>query len=267
MTSSSPLAFDLSAAPISVAHVTLLVRDLDRMTRFYRDLLGLTVLSQTATQTSLGLDTAFLTLSAPGGLDANSGQFAGLYHTAFLLPARADLGAWLDHVQAKGIRLQGAADHGVSEAIYLADPEGNGIEVYADRPTDQWYDDQGNLQLTTEPLSAHTLPQGRWSAAPPGTRIGHVHLQTTDLAAAETFWSDAGFTAMARAPGGIFWGAGGYHHQLATNVWSRGRKTARHDGIAGLSDITLYAPDVAATQAQTRTAPSGVRVTFTTEKV
>lgn len=255
--------FDLLDAPMSVVEVSLLVHDLDRMTRFYCDLLGLTVFSQDATATRLGVEQPFLTLSAPGGLAASAAGFAGLYHTAFLLPSREALGAWVDHAQSKGVRFLGAADHGVSEAIYLVDPEGNGIEVYADRPIGKWFDNHGRLQMTTGPLATHSLPQTSWEGAPSKTRIGHVHLQTPDLVAAEAFWRDAGFDITMRGPGVLFWGAGGYHHQIATNIWSRGPIEPRHDGLPGLAEVTLRsatAPD------QTLTAPSGVRIKITSDK-
>ena len=255
--------FDLSDAPISVVEVSLLVHDLNRMTRFYCDLLGLKVFSQNAAATRLGVEQPFLTLSAPGGLAASAAGFAGLYHTAFLLPSREALGAWVNSAQSKGVRLLGAADHGVSEAIYLVDPEGNGIEVYADRPVGKWFDERGRLQMTTGPLATHSLPRAFWAGAPSQTRIGHVHLQTPDLDAAETFWHDAGFDITMRGPGVLFWGAGGYHHQLATNVWSRGPVAPRHDGLAGLAEVTLQA---ATAPEQTLSAPSGVRIKFTSDK-
>lgn len=250
--------YDLDTSPISVAHVTLLVQDLDRMTRFYSQLLGLSVFSSTETEAQLGADAPFLTLRAPGGLRRSPQYRPGLFHTAFLLPSRQDSGAWVQHARTSSQRVVGS-DHVVSEALYLSDPEGNGIEVYADRPMDTWRDAQGRLRIVTEPLDMASLPTGEWRGAPEGTRIGHVHLQTTELAAAQTFWTAQGFEVMARYPGALFWGSGGYHHQLATNVWAGTGQPPRHDGLTGLSQVTLAAP---VAQAETLTAPSGVAITF-----
>ena len=250
--------FDLDAAPISVAHVTLLVQDLDRMARFYTQLLGLTAFRTSATEVELGVDRPFLTLKAPGGLEPSPRHRPGLFHTAFLLPSREDLGAWFQHARRTGTHLLGS-DHTVSEALYLTDPEGQGIEVYADRPLAHWHDGQGRLQMGTAPIDFGTLPQGRWTGAPKGTRIGHVHLRTTDLVSASTFWTAHGFDLMAQYPGALFWGAGGYHHQLATNVWAGKGQAPRHDGLTGLSEITLLA-DIA--QPKILSAPSGVQINF-----
>lgn len=258
MNAPSHTFFDLDAAPISVANVTLLVQDLDRMTRFYSQVLGLRVVSSTETEARLGVDTPVLTLSAPGGLERSPQTRPGLFHTAFLLPSRADLGAWAQHARAAGLRVTGS-DHIVSEALYLSDPEGNGIEVYADRPVDRWRDPQGHLRITTKRLDMGALPKGAWHGAPSGTRIGHVHLQTTDLTTAHTFWRAQGFDVMAHSPGALFWGSGGYHHQLATNIWAGAAEPPRHDGLTGLSHLTLAAP---VAQAKTLTAPSGVAITF-----
>lgn len=268
MTALHPGQFDLDTAPISVAQVTLLVQDLARMTRFYTEVLGLSVFPPAkgaahADSVQLGVTQPCLRLHAPGGLRRAAQSQPGLYHTAFLLPSRRALGAWLQHATRHGLRPIGA-DHQVSEALYLFDPEGNGIEVYADRPTDCWYDAAGRLRLTTDPLN----PQGlstptAWNGAPTGTRIGHVHLKTPDLQAAEGFWAPLGFEIMAQSAGVLFWGTGGYHHQLATNIWASAGQAPRNIRMTGLSEITFQArlpPQIR--PPKPLTAPSGVQINF-----
>ena len=172
----------------------------------------------------LGVDaTALLELRHEPAARPWRASEVGLFHTAFLLPRRGDLGAWFAHVAARGLPLSGAADHLVSEAVYLNDPEGNGIEIYVDRPSSAWPQAQdGSVVMHNAPLDytglahATTAP---WAGMPSGGRIGHVHLQVGALEAAERFYVDAlGFDVTCRYPGATFLGAGGYHHQLATNI-------------------------------------------------
>jgi catechol 2,3-dioxygenase len=160
------------------------------------------------------------------------GRF-GLYHFAILLPDRAALGRFAAH--ALGLRLRpGMADHAVSEALYLSDPDGLGIEVYADRPSASWTYRGDELVMTTEPLDLDdllTAGEGEvWSIAPEGTTMGHVHLHVGDLARADAFYHRAlGFDKTVWSyPGALFFSAGGYHHHLGTNIWSPG-PSARAD--------------------------------------
>jgi catechol 2,3-dioxygenase len=174
---------------------------------------------------------------------------AGLFHTAFLLPDRASLARWLGFVAQQGIRLLGAADHRVSEAIYLADPEGNGIEVYADRPVAHWRSVDGQLDMPSDPLDLQALlavGDGTWAGIPVGSVIGHVHLQVGNIPTAERFYRDLlGFEVTCRYPGGSFFGAGGYHHQLAANTWNSLGAGPRPDRMAGLDSVELVVRDVA----------------------
>ena len=159
------------------------------------------------------------------------GRF-GLYHFALLLPDRAALGRFAAHVLRLGLR-PGMADHAVSEALYLSDPDGLGIEVYADRPRTSWTYRGDELVMTTEPLDIAgliTAGQGdEWRGAPEGTSMGHVHLHVGDLARAEAFYHRAlGFDKKVWSyPGALFFSAGGYHHHLGTNIWSRVLRRAR----------------------------------------
>lgn len=141
--------------------------------------------------------------------------------------------------------LQGASDHIVSEAIYLADPESNGIEVYADRPVSHWRDPNGDIRMATQLLDAQDLLKAAegtaWVAFPQGGIIGHVHLQVGNTAEAERFYRDVlGFEVASRYPGASFFGSGGYHHQLAGNIWNSRGAGERDPSAAGLAEVTLH---------------------------
>jgi catechol 2,3-dioxygenase len=164
--------------------------------------------------------------STTGVVPARRGAF-GLYHFAILLPERAALGRFAAHVSALGVRV-GMADHLVSEALYLSDPDGLGIEVYADRPRELWQPHGRELAMTTDPLNIRSLVAAgngaTWDRAPSGTIIGHVHLNAGRLDLAEAFYHRGfGFDKTVWSyPGALFFSAGGYHHHLATNTWSPG---------------------------------------------
>ncbi|KQP33985.1 glyoxalase [Methylobacterium sp. Leaf104] len=249
----------LDTAPYRIGSVTLVVRDLDGLASFYRDVIGLATVSREAGVVRLGVgSTVLLELRHDAAAHPWSPREAGLHHTAFLLPSRAHLGAWLAHAAELGIRLSGASDHFVSEAVYLDDPEGNGIEVYADRPSSVWTRDDNSIVMQRDRLDPAALMRaasGRWTGMPPGGRVGHVHLQVGEIEPADRFYGGLlGFDVMIRLPGATFLGAGGYHHQLATNVWhSRGAR-ARPAEMAGLVEVELLAdaPTLAAVRERCR---------------
>jgi catechol 2,3-dioxygenase len=203
----------LANAPHRIGKVTLSVRDLDRMTRFYSDTLGLEVLKQGAGLVQVGVGSSvLLELRHNPSARARSPRDAGLFHTAFLLPTRADLAAWVSVAAQHGVEISGASDHLVSEAIYLADPEGNGIEIYADRPSSMWARADGAILMATEPLDFRDLARAgeghRWSGFPAGGTVGHVHLQVGELAPAEDFYSELlGVPITCRYPGASFYGS------------------------------------------------------------
>src|SRR5690606_9813532 len=156
---------------------------------------GLTLDAGSGTRVVLGhAGTPLLELEGDPALAPVDPRQAGLFHTAFLMPTRADLGRWLTHAAAQRVPLQGASDHIVSEAIYLADPEGNGIEVYADRRTSGWRDAAGAIRMSTDPLDVEDLVQSAggsaWAGFPAGGSIGHVHLQVGDTELADRFYRD-----------------------------------------------------------------------------
>jgi catechol 2,3-dioxygenase len=238
-----PAGGDLPAGTVMGA-VTLRVADLEATEAFYREALGLAVRARGDGWTELGTARAPL-VRLERGTDARvDPALPGLYHLALLLPARAALGAWLLHALESDVTLQGAADHAVSEAIYLADPEGNGIEVYRDRPRETWETRLGRISMTTEPLDVRDLTAAaapRWDGVPGGTTVGHVHLQVGDLARSAAFYGNVlGFPRTNDAfPGACFLGAGGYHHHLGLNTWGvrgrgvqgRGLRSARAAGL------------------------------------
>ena len=236
--------------PITVVGVTLTVRDLDLVIRFYRETVGLELVALTADAARLGAGgVAFLELLHRPELRSRDKSAAGLYHTAFLLPSRADLGRWLAHAAQLGLQLDGAADHLVSEAVYLHDPEGNGVEIYADRPRAEWRWDGGQLLMANDRLDMiglRALATEPWEGAPAGTRIGHVHLQVGAIEPAERFYAGLlGFDIARRGPHALFMATGGYHHHLAANTWESAGAGQRDPARAGLAAVTLRAADQA----------------------
>ena len=153
----------------------------------------------------------------------------------------------MQHVADRQVSIMGASDHHVSEAIYLTDPEGNGIEVYADRPSASWSWRDGSVAMSTERLDLRNLVTAAtapWAGMPAGGTVGHVHLQAGDLSRAAAFYADLlGFEITARYPGALFYGSGGYHHQLATNVWNSRGAGRRTEGATGLDEIELVLTD------------------------
>ena len=236
-----------NTAPLSIGSVTLTVHDLDGVSRFYRTVIGLQVLASEAGQVTLGVDGAtLLTLRQDKAARRRSPREAGLFHTAFLLPSRADLGRWVRHVAQAQTPVAGASDHLVSEALYLTDPEGNGVEVYADRPSNLWTWQDRMVQMATEQLDIQGLITSAgnqpWQGAPVGSVIGHVHLQVGEIAAAEAFYTgDLGFDLTCRYPGGSFFSSGGYHHHLAANIWNSRGAPVLEQPATGLADVLIVA--------------------------
>ena len=220
--------------------VTLQVADLARSLAFYEGLLGLRVLAETPGEASLGAadGAALVTLrERPGARPVSRRGRLGLYHVALLLPDRAALGGFLRHVGASGIHI-GMSDHLFSEALYLTDPDGLGLEVYADRPRETWpretrFDGSDELLSDSLPLDVADLLAAAtpYAGIPAGTRIGHVHFYVDDLALAADFYERGlGFAPTIRSfPGALFVSAGGYHHHVGLNTWAAGAALAEPD--------------------------------------
>lgn len=238
--------------PISISRVGLKARDAAALADFYMRVIGLSELSRGSEGITLGAAGRPLLVIEPSpSAKPDDPRSAGLFHTAFLLPSRADLGRWLRHVAASRIGIDGASDHLVSEAIYLTDPEGNGIEVYADRPKEAWDWKAGSVAMATQRLDLDGLmaavPQGAtgWNGAPENTIVGHVHLRVGDPAEAERFWKEAyGFDTVARyGPAAVFLSSGGYHHHIGANVWQSAGAGRRDPDRSGLAWVELRASD------------------------
>jgi catechol 2,3-dioxygenase len=239
--------------PLHIGAYGLKVRDLDRMTAYYRDLLGLAVIERDARGAKLGAGgVAFLHLEPAPDAKPDDEREAGLYHTAFLMPTRGDLARWLHHIARTRVPITGASDHAVSEAIYLDDPEGNGIEVYRDRKPEEWIWRNGFIHMTTERLNLDDLaaaagPQP-YDGAPEGLRIGHIHLRVGDVDTAEQFYTAAVGLNVTREGrhGATFMSSGGYHHHVGANVWHSPGAGRRDPERAGLAWFTIEAADEAA---------------------
>ena len=220
---------------------------------FYESAIGLRTLGREGDTVRLGPEGGPAIIELTGDPDAPprpSGS-TGLYHLAILVPSRVDLGQSLRRTIEAGWRFTGASDHLVSEALYLNDPEGNGIEIYRDRPRDQWKrDDEGVIQMATLPLDLDGV-LGEVDAAQPsppevpaGTHMGHVHLQVATIPAAEGFYSGAlGLDVTVRTyPGALFVSAGGYHHHIGLNTWESAGGSPPPEGALGLRSFELVLP-------------------------
>jgi catechol 2,3-dioxygenase len=239
----------------SIGKVRLRVADLDDLTAFYERVVGLQAVERGGDVTRLGVadgDPLIELVGAPDAAPAPSFS-TGLFHLAILVPDRAELARSLQRVAGAGWRLTGASDHLVSEALYLQDPEGNGIEIYRDRPRDEWRRNGDELAMATLPLDLESVlgeldPSERGAGGMPGgTTMGHVHLQVADIPAAERFYNRAlGLDVMVRSyPGALFLAAGGYHHHLGLNTWQSQGAPPPPEGSLGLDRYELVLPSAA----------------------
>jgi catechol 2,3-dioxygenase len=240
-----------------VGVVSLTVGDLQRSLHFYQDVLGFTVHDQHNGTVHLGTaDEELLILNERPGAHSVRGH-SGLYHFAILLPSRHDLARVLRQLADTSTPLQGASDHLVSEALYLADPDGNGIEIYRDRPRSEWPIVNGEVQMATERLDISDLlsllsgDDPAWTALPEGTFIGHIHLHVANIPQSEQFYRDTlGLDLMVRyGPSASFLSAGGYHHHLGINTWAGPGAPPTPEDAAGLRWFSFDLPSDEALQA------------------
>jgi catechol 2,3-dioxygenase len=244
-------------AETTLGPASLIVANLERSVAFYRDVLGFSVLErddETATFGAGESEAPILELTALAGARPKPRRSTGLYHIAILTPSRDALARVLYHLAISRYPLQGASDHLVSEALYLADPDGNGLEIYRDRPRSDWYDANGQFQMGTLPLNLDKLVEegalstngAPWAGLDRGTRVGHIHLQVADLTAAVRFYTEGlGFETMVAMPemGAAFVSAGGYHHHIGLNTWtSRGAPLPPADAV-GLRVFEIVVPE------------------------
>jgi catechol 2,3-dioxygenase len=230
--------------------VELSVSDLDRSLGYWQRTVGLPVLARENGTAALGVDRELIRfVEEPGAVPADG--YTGLYHVAVLLPDRPSLARWLAHAARDQVRVEGLSDHAVSEAIYLRDPDRHGIEIYADRPREQWEGRVGQ-RMTTLPLDVRDLlgelddPEAEpFEGLPAGSTVGHVHLRVSDVPAAIAFYRDVlGFELTAQLGAtAAFLSAGGYHHHLGANTWESAGAAAAPPGVATLRQATIVLPD------------------------
>ncbi len=260
-TARDPEEMAATAAPVhaeispltTMGAVHLTVSDLERSTGFYRSAVGLGVLEAGAGRASLGVgERELLVLVEEPGAGPASG-YTGLYHFALLLGQRVDLARWLAHAARDRVALTGLSDHFVSEALYLDDPDGHGIEIYWDRPREVW-EGQVDTRLTTLPLDVESLlgelddPRTEpFDGLTDETVMGHVHLRVADVASTVAFYRDVlGFALMAQLGAqAAFLSAGGYHHHLGANIWESRGAGPPPPGLAALRHATIVVPDAA----------------------
>ncbi len=249
----NPAFADTADAPLRPGAPLLLVRDLETVARYYEQVIGLHLLHQDRDEAHLGAGSrTLLTLRRRANIDLEPQGFAGLFHTAFLMPDRATLGQWLLRAIEDRTEFVGAADHLVSEAFYLQDPEGNGIEVYADRPRDAWTWQGDKIEMASLEADIQAIVMSGGGVASPTSRVpdtmtvGHVHLRVGGIPEAEAFYNGIlNLDVTARLPGATFYSTGQYHHHIATNTWQSEGAPKRSGTITGLAAFDLIAADLA----------------------
>ncbi len=234
----------------SLGAVHLTVSDLDRSVSYYGRAVGLEVLEQGAGRATLGVGERRLLVLAEERVARPAARHTGLYHFALLVSQRADLACWLAHAARDRVPLAGLSDHFVSEALYLSDPDGHGIEIYWDRPREVW-EGQVGARMTTLPLDVDDLldelaqpPEQGYPGLPAGTTMGHIHLKVAGIPETVAFYRDAlGFGLMAQLGAqAAFLGAGGYHHHIGANTWESAGAPPPPEGTAALRHATIIVP-------------------------
>lgn len=232
-----------------VGHVELKVQQLTRSIKFYKEIIGFQVIEQSEKTAVLSADgkTALLTIIEPENSKPKEAHRTGLYHFAILLPNRLELAKVLRHFAETNQQL-GASDHVVSEALYLSDPDGNGIEVYADRPSAAWNWRNNEVIMTVDPLDAEDilseLGDEKWEGLPAGTLIGHIHLHVSELEKTEEFYQKGlEFNTVSHLGGqALFISTGNYHHHIGLNTWAGVGAPAPSEESAGLKSFLLVFP-------------------------
>ena len=252
--------------------VHLTVRDIAASRAFYETAIGLSAADGEDGTVALGIrgERPLVVLHGDAAAPALDPRATGLFHLAILMPTRRDLAVALARLANARWPLAGASDHLVSEALYLSDPDGNGIEIYRDRPREEWPERDGTIEMATLPLDLHGLIgelPGEGSElpalAPAGTVIGHVHLQVAELSEIEAFYNGVlGFDVVVRTyPGALFISAGGYHHHIGLNIWNSRGASRPAEGSVGLRHYEVVLPDADALSAVlARVSDAGLRI-------
>lgn len=236
-----------------VGQVNLKVQNVERALKFYQETIGFKILNQTEKSANLTADgkTVLLSIEQPDNVVPMQGKTTGLYHFALLLPTRTDLAQIVRHFTDIGLRF-GSSDHLVSEALYLSDPDGNGIEIYCDRAPSDWDWSNGEVEMAVDPLRFSDLladeNQQAWSELPAGTVMGHIHLHVSDLREAEQFYTKGlGFEVVNRyGVQALFISTGKYHHHIGLNTWNGVGAPTPAENSVGLKSFTLIYPNNAA---------------------
>jgi catechol 2,3-dioxygenase len=254
-------------ADAHIGEVHLTVSNLDRSVSFYTETLGFRLLQRDGQAAVLGAsgDRPLMWLHGRPGAPAKPRRSSGLYHVAIVTPSRAALGRSLRRLAERRYPLSGAADHLVSEALYLSDPDGLGLEIYRDRPRESWSREDGEVLMATDPLDLDAIvrepgAERPWTGLDAETTIGHVHLHVPSLETAEAFYcGEVGFApTLRRYPGALFVAAGGYHHHLGLNIWAGAGAPPPPKDAVGLTRFTIEAGAI--TPRELEHAESGVTV-------
>lgn len=252
-----------------VSQVYLNVQDLQRSLEFYQNIIGFKILEQTERKAELTADgkTPLVTIEQPEHVISKQRRTTGLYHYALLLPSRADLAKFILHMIKTQYPLQGGSDHLVSEALYLADPDGNGIEVYCDRPSSSWEWNGDEVVMATEPMDVEGIVRENdgkpWAGLPARTLMGHIHLHVSEFKKIEEFYCQGlGFEIVCRYGGqAMFISTGGYHHHIGLNTWNGVGAPPPAENSVGMSAYTVVFPsEEARKEAAARVSRMGAMV-------
>lgn len=234
-----------------VKQIVLKVRDLNKSLNFYQEILGFEVLEKAANKVLLTADgsTPIITLTSSDKIIKKLPKRTGLYHFAILLPERFQLGLFLKNLRENNYDITGGADHGVSEAIYIKDPDDNGIEVYSDLDNSEWNRKNGQIEMITDPLDYEDILDETgdrvWDGIPKKTKIGHIHLHVDNLEKAEEFYVQGlGFDVIQKmGKSALFLSTGGYHHHIGLNTWNGVGADSQPENAAGMGYFVIKFPD------------------------
>ncbi|MDR7857431.1 VOC family protein [Tissierella sp.] len=237
---------------IFVKEIVLKVADIERSIEFYTKIMGFNILNREENKAILTADgiNPMITIVQPENVVPKLLRRTGLYHFALLLPSRSHLGLFLKHIREEGYPIRGASNHGVSEAIYLEDPDENGIEVYRDIDSKEWKSDDNQINMVTDPLDYNGLMTDigdeKWQSIPKNTVVGHIHLHVRDLDEAKRFYCDGlGFDLVTKiANSALFISSQGYHHHIGLNIWNGRNAEPLADNSVGMKYFTMLFPDI-----------------------
>lgn len=235
-----------------INHIVLKVQDIERSKEFYKKVMGFKILKENHREVMLTVDgsTPLMTLIQPKDIMPKLPRRTGLYHIAILLPNRLDLGLFLKNIRDNNYPLIGGSNHGVSEAIYLEDPDDNGIEIYSDTDKTSWDWEASRVNMTNKPLDINGLldeaGDKNWDGLGPNTIIGHIHLHVGDLTQSEQFYKEGlGFDLVSSIPNqALFFSSGGYHHHIAVNIWNGKGASPLAENSAGMKYYSIAFPNV-----------------------